>query len=285
MGRVKKNCALVLWCFLLCFNSVSFADELTAPVPQEDILLKPEMRAEELSKAVYVIKTDIIAPYLINIVMFDRPADFEDLPYIIGFDQEVSLAAVGDIAYATGIKPNENMSTYSILRSLKPFDKKNDKNSVGLGAFIIGSAEMQASGEPQTLRITDATEYIPIGARLVPRIGLDLPAILEAKIPNKPMTGRILYVENESLGVGKNSVAIINLGQRDGLRQGDLLSILEIPKQIKNKKTDKQVVIKERKFGEIVIYKVMDKTSLGFVVDATRAVLVGDKVTAAQRGS
>lgn len=267
-----------LCCWSIIFSPPVLAEDFQKLPEFGDVVLKPQMRVDPLDKNIYSIETKSILPYLENIVMVDSMRDYEKLPYIIGFDRQVTLGSADNFAYVMGINPNDNLSAFSIIKSGIMFVNPETKEKLGLQTFVVGNAEMNNFAVPQVLLITYAIEYIYAGARLIPHVGLDLPAVLPARLPSKPMRGYVLYVRNDTVGAGQYSIAALSLGRRDGLALGDLLELRDADRQTQDLYTKKNVSIKPTKFGEILIYKCMEKVSLGFILNASRPVLVNDQV-------
>lgn len=280
MLSINKNflagCAL-LWMLTGAF-ALAYADEV-------EVILKPEMRAEPLTSTVREIRTNRIHQYLENMVVFDTERQFEALPYVLGFANSVTLGSSGDTAYATGIRKGDNLSSYTFLKPLQLLiDPKNGEN-LGLLTLAVGTAEMNQYAKPQSLKLINSIEYIAAGFRLVPREGLYVPAIVDARRPDESVYGYVLYVQTTSTGVGNSSIIVVSLGTRDGIEQGHLLDLMDSSKNIVDLYTNNNVKIQPTKFGEIIIYKAMEKVSLGYITSATRPVLVNDLAVAPPVGS
>lgn len=257
---------------VLIFASTVYAQE-SAP----EIKLKPQMRAEPLSNAIETIDTEELASYFENIAIFDKEKDFEELPYIVGFDNDANMGATGDIAYSRGLD-SPNIAAFTMLAPGEIYKDPDTKEVLGYFAEVIGNTEVQRWGSVQTHTIVNSLTPIDIGTKLVPRIGLDLPSVLEVHEPQTPMSGRVLDVDNDEVGVGHFSVAIISIGERDGARPGDLLYVLEAPTYVRDPNTHKDVLLPSEAFGKLLIYKTYEKVSLAIVVEANKPVKKLDKV-------
>jgi hypothetical protein len=286
-GRV--NIVIKVACFtiigmLLGANQPGFA--VQRGTNDVDVILRPQMRAEPLDKPVYRINTASLNSYLQNVVEIANPDDYSELPYITAFAGDAYNGGAGDLAYATGIQPKDKQSYYSLVNSGRELVNPDTQELLGIEAYVIGNAELRSySRESQSIYISKASETVGIGTRLIPRVALELPNILEARVPNKSMLGYVLSINYQDAGVGSHSTAIIGLGKRDGLERGDLLYLMDVPQEVTDLYTKETSTMKSRKFGEIVIYKVMEKFSLGFVLSATRSVLINDKVIAMASGN
>lgn len=275
MGVILKRVLLIITVIVSCG---AFADESkTLPQVPTTTKLSPQMRSTPLTSTKYTIQTAALSPYLDNSVIFDSIDAYEAQPYIVGFPDKHNLGGSGDLAYATGITQGENVSAYTILRQGSNYTNPDTKEFLGIQAITIGTAEVQSYGQPQILKITSANEHIEISSRLMQRTGLDLPAEIDAK-PAKPgLNGVVLSVSSSRSGVGRYASIVVSLGDRDGLQLGDLLDLMEQPVKIPNEGSADHNVL-PTKFGEVLIYKVMQKVSIGVIMQTTRGVAPGDSV-------
>ncbi len=257
--------------FALLFTIQAYAQ-------QPEVVLRPRMRAEPFSKAINTVDTESLSSYFENITIFDKPADFDKLPYVVAFDNHATMGATGDIAYVQGINQADKITAFSLLAPGKKFIDPDTKEVLGFYADSIGNAEVIRWGDLQTIRITYALTPIDPGIKVTPRIGLDLPSVIEVRYPARPLSGRVLQVDNDIIGVGHFAVAVISVGERDGAQSGDLLQILEAPTYVRDVNTHKNVLLPEESFGQMLIYKTFEKVSLAIITESDKPVIIGDKL-------
>jgi len=283
----KLRIVLIVLVFAMCSNASSLQElDLTETVVEEkpvevekpEVILKPRMRPEPLTGVLDYIDTESLTSYFENIVLFDTKEEYEDLPYIFGFDREATMGASGDIAYSLGVDSATNIAAYTILIPGEVFTDPDTGEKLGFYADVIGNGEITRWGNVQTMLITRSITTIDPGSKLIPRIGLDVPTIIKVRYPDTPMGGRVLSVDNDEAGVGTYSVAIINIGTRDGAKTGDLLDLLEAPREIRDTTKHQDVYAPTEKFGKLLIYKTYEKVSLAIVVEANVSVKIGDKI-------
>lgn len=282
MGEKIKYQLFVIFCLAAVINTTSYAKEIKNLPNFGETVLQPKMRPEPTSKALFSLRTETLAPYLENILIFDSQEDFDSLPYVLGFASGLNMGSTGDTAYVAGINKSNNLSVYTLLGSGTMLTNPDTKETFGIEVHTIGSAELIELGEPQLLLITRAKSNLAVGSRLMPHVDLDLPSVIEARTPEKYITGRVISLAYRSVGAGHNTVVIIGLGEKDGLKLGNLLYAIDAPREIEDAPKKKQVSIKPKKFAEILIYKTMQRVSLGIVVSATRPILVNNYVASAE---
>lgn len=240
--------------------------------------LAPQLRVEPLSAALYTLKTNRMAAYLENLLIFDDMDTYETMPYVVAFDHNNTMTGPGDIAYTKGLYMQNDVSQFSLLKPGKVLSHPDTQEKLGLEVFIIGSGKVEKFGQPQTLRITSAETNIEINTRIAPLIGIFMPALLDIKYPPTYMRGYILSVQEDRQLAATYSVVIVSLGRRDGLRQGHVLDIVEGDRILPDKNTGLDVHLPSAKVGEVLIYSTCKKISLGIVTYATRCLVLNDVV-------
>ncbi len=244
----------------------------------EIVDLKPQMREESYSSTRYTLDTNKIASMLDNILVFDTTDDFEDLPYVVAFENDSTMGGTGDVAYVVGIDPKSVEVSYSLLSPGKVYKHPATGDMIGLQAYVVGKVELRKGGHPQTVEIISSSVPVERGMRLTPIVGVDLPSVFDAKYPTRNVLGYVLSIQKDSLGGGANSIVAVNLGRKDGLFQGSILDLREHKREVVNLIADDKISLPKVKFGEVLIYKVADKFSLGIVTYANRMLQVNDRV-------
>lgn len=240
--------------------------------------LKPQMQASPLTATLYSVSTENLLIYLRNFVMFESKEEFDDLPYVLAFDQDKHIAGPGDIAYTRGLNPKGDISSYSFLVPGKKFTNPCTDAVIGFQALVAGTAEVQQFGDPQTITIVSALTTIEQGTKLIPSVGIDLPAAIDARYPDKRMCGYVLSVSVNQAGGGKLSVVMLSLNAKDGLKQGHVLDLIDGKREVLDINTLNNVALPPDKFGEVLVYKVDERMSLGIVTFSSRIVAPNDVV-------
>lgn len=240
--------------------------------------LKPQMRAEPLSAILYSLQSSDISMFLENVLIYDSKDQFETLPYVVGFDRNKTTGGPGDIAYAMGLNVKNDISSYSLLVPGRVISHPDTGEKIGLEANVIGSAILQKAGVPQTVLIVNSETSIETNTRLIPAVGIDLPVLINVRYPDKMLSGYILSIQVGANIGGPFDTAIVSLGRRDGIEQGHILDLTEGERELTDENTYKTVKLPTTKFGEIIIYQVKDKISLGIITYSERVVVANDIV-------
>lgn len=197
-----------------------------------------------------------VEPFLKNLNVVDS---FEDLPYVVGLEDNRLRATVGQNAYVRGLEGAQPGQRYMVVRPTvrfsqpKPTDDldnrgravpgsgnlwasyvaANDRNEFlgyELAQVNAGTLTQVASGnvEASTLQLQDSGREVRTGDRLVP-VQLnpyDLQFIPHAPA-NAPAPGqlRVLAVTDTFTSGGPRDVIAISGGAREGINNGTVFSI------------------------------------------------------------
>jgi hypothetical protein len=263
---------------MLTVLAVAHAEQFQYLPDTQEVDLKPQMQPSPLTATLYSVSTENLITYLRNFVMFDSKEQFDELPYVVGFDQDKRIAGPGDVAYTRGLSAKGDISSYSFLIPGKTFTNPGTDKVIGFQALVSGTAELTQFGDPQTIMIESALTTIEAGTKLIPSVGIDLPAVIDARYPDKSMCGYVLAVSLNQAGGGELSVVMLSLTKKDGLKQGHVLDLVDGQRKVRDVNTLKTVYLPPDKFGEVLIYKVDDRISLGVVTYATHIVSPNDVV-------
>jgi len=278
MLLIKKVLQLLMLGCTLTILGGAYAEQFQYLPDTQVVDLKPQMQAAPLTATLYSVSTEELLIYLRNIIMFDSKEQFDELPYVLAFDQGKHIAGSGDIAYTRGLRASGDVSSYSFLIPGKQFTNPCTDAVIGFQALVSGTAEINQFGDPQTVTITSALTAIEPGTKLIPSVGIDMPAVIDARYPDKAMCGYVLSVSLNQAGGGAFSIVMLSLTSKDGLKQGHVLDLMDGKREVLDINTLNNVALPPSKFGEVLIYKVSDRISLGVVTFSSRIVVADDVV-------
>ena len=251
------------------------------------IKLSPTIRAEVISNNKYTIDVAGILPHLKNIMVFTAKEQFETLPFVTKNENNNLMGEAGSQCFVNGAQEITN-GIYSLLREKKVYIHPETREQLGVEFNVIGTAKIAEKGKDFVIMdIIKSNGSIDRGDKLFPRIDLSLPAFINGVVPKIAMTGYILDTEEGLWDMGKFHNVVISLGERDGVEQGHILNILRTrsgdslftANKGKLKKTRKKTIDEGfTKYGELLIYKVFEKVSLGIILDAKHPITIFDVV-------
>lgn len=255
-------------------ESASFSDPDALP----PVLLRPRIKATELIEIPrYPLET--IKPFLYrDAFVFCSREDFACGPYVMGLDAVRSTAGTGDYLYVRGIE-NLTERSYTVFAPGHAYFDPVTREFLGYESEAIATAEMTVLGPVSEFKVVNATEGITLGARVFPSYILPPVQSLAQRPASAIKEGFILNIKDGQGDGGRNQVVLINLGLRDGLREGDILDIF----QTNRKRTICEPcpcppILPDLRLGQVLVFRSFEKMSLALIVRATEIVNIMDRV-------
>ena len=249
---------------------------------QPDIELTPALRASPRESAIPVIPREKIAPFLRDHSVVDA-AVLASAAYVVSGDAGRLLSGDGDRLFVSG--EVSQAVDYRLVR----FDKalKDPVTGEHLGTFVLDVGAASASdfrGEPSDGELTamwvkQVRQEIRIGDRLLP-IGAS--QLAPGYLPQSPRVsienGFVIAVAGGLTQMGPLDIVVINRGAREGLRPGDVLAIEQSGPAVNDPVTGDSVRLPDIRAGVLMAFAVYERASFGLVLEANRAMVVGDRV-------
>lgn len=250
---------------------------------QQTFKLSPEMREVRIDEAINTIPLSIIRPFLTQPRVVGAEV-MDAAPYVVATADERLLSGAGDIVYARGITES-TQEEFSVFRGGKTYLDPHTGEELGVEAIYSGDAVVKQPGDVSTLSLTYTNREVMVGDRLlaVEDEGFDLNFV--PRTPSQPMEGMIISVFDGVSQVGQYQIIVLNLGRRDGLESGHVLSVYKAGKTVRDAiSADRKatVTLPDEHAGEAMVFKLYDKVSYAIVMKATTSMHLFDKVRSAE---
>lgn len=273
------------------------------PGASETVRVSPRTRSDSLlGTALPTLKPHLIEPFLVEPVVVDASV-LERAPRIVATVEERVLMAHGDRAYARGMDSAPlrvaagEQRYYRVYRNAVPLKDPVSGDILGYEAQYLGKAEL-IRGEttedvpdgkggftkdkvPATVDISATKEEIRAGDRLLaePARGF---VSYTPRAPERTVDARVVSIYGESAVAyaAQNQVVSINMGARDGMEPGHVLSILTKGERIKDATSDSKEMIKlpSETNGMAMVFRTFDRVSYVLILDVRNGVRVGDRL-------
>ncbi len=249
------------------------------------IRLSPEIKMEELDRAIPTIPLDIIAPYMTKNLILNA-SEYLQLPYIVGIlDQHIS-AGTNDLIYVMGLPEDDKHTTYGIYRRGDAYhDPSKKKTVLGYEAVYLGEAHVERRGHPATLFIKKSKAEILKGHRIIP---INNNKIVNANFhPQASLlqrSGRIIGVLTLGIQpgvtmVGDSDVVIIDVGLEDGIEIGDVFNIYKKGPIVDDPiHANKYVKLPDEINGNLMVFRSFNRLSYALIMGAQSTLKVGDVI-------
>lgn len=243
----------------------------------DTVKLSPQVRVIPLSEAIPTIPLDAIDTFLSQsrIVSAEQ---LNEAPYVIAGGRERLVVGAGDFLYARG-QFADNVPVYGVYRRGDTYVDPDTNEVLGIQALDIGTVKVRdLDGDIGTMAITRTTEEIRIKDRLLTHEQRAINSNFFPSAPDVDLKGKILAVEGGLSQVGKLDVVIVNRGEREGLREGNVLAVYKRGEQVRDRITNEVVLLPDERAGLLMVFRTFEKLSLGIVLEAELPLTVKDIV-------
>ena len=249
---------------------------ITKVASNDVVKLSPEVRSTPIDTPIPAIPLDAISSFLTD-TRIVTPEELSGAPYVLEGEDGRIITGAGDRVYARGQKPAEKVG---IFRRTKEFVDPETGEFLGLEARSIGAGEVTAeNGDVLTLQLTSSNQEIRIGDRLLTNVNRPIATSFVPSAPEQEVEGQMIAVDGGVSQLGQFDVVAINRGTREGLESGNVLAVLKSGNLVRDPVTSETIQLPSERAGLLMVFKVYDKMSYGLVLQATRPLSVGDKVT------
>ncbi|WP_203299155.1 LysM peptidoglycan-binding domain-containing protein [Marinobacter sediminum] len=249
---------------------------VTKVASSDVVKLSPQIRSEAIDTPIPAIPLDAISSFLTD-TRIVTPAELNAAPYVLEGEDGRIITGAGDRVYARGDKPADKVG---IFRRTKEFVDPESGEFLGLEARSIGAGNVTAeNGDVLTLRLTKSNQEIRIGDRLLTSVNRPIATSFVPSAPEQDVEGQMIAVDGGVSQIGQYDVVTINRGERDGLEPGNVMSVLKSGNMVRDPVTGETIELPSERAGLMMIFQAYEKMSYGLVLQATRPLSVGDKVT------
>lgn len=272
----------------------------------DTVRLSPHTRTEALAPlALSTLPPHLIEPFLAEPLVVEQHTLLQ-APRLVATTDERVLMAQGDRAYARGpesapLRRDAGAPDhFRVFRNAVPLKDPVSGEVLGYEAQYLGAAELvreeqpspagagqahSAAYIPATLEIQRTKEEIRAGDRLLP----EPPRGFNSYVPHAPQAqveARVvsLYSSNALRYAASRQVAVINKGLQDGMENGHVLALVSQGQRLRDKTDPHQqwIQLPDEENGAAMVFRTFDRVSYVLLMDARRAVQVGDKLVTPQ---
>ena len=247
-------------------------------VPSDTTRLQPRIRYEPIVSAIPSVDLEAVGPFLSSNRVV-RPRQLDNAPYVVQGDSGRLLTGAGDRMYVRGQGLGAVGDTYSVVRRATNLIDPDTGELLGLEAEEIGAARTtDLSGDIATMMVTNSREDIRIGDRILPMETRALDPTFFPSAPQNRVRGRILKVLGGVSQVGSLSVVVLNVGQREGIEVGNVLTIRQQGALVRDRERNEQIRLPSEEAGMLMVFRVFERVAYGIVLEARRPLAVLDEV-------
>ncbi|UII71613.1 peptidoglycan-binding protein [Pseudomonas sp. HN11] len=239
------------------------------------LLPPPAQRLDPLSQ-------QAIQRFLLHNRILDTPQDLDNAPYIVAADAGRVLGANDERVHARGnLDPSQPI--YGIFRRGKAYTDPQTRELLGINAYDIGTARFVTAGDLTTLAVQRVTQEVRPGDRLL-RVQPPVDPAALAISPAAPFVeGQIIDIPKGVTQIGVLDAITLNKGRRDGLVEGQLLSVIKTGATVRDTLTGASTKLPDERAGTLLVFRTYEKLSYGLVLNASRPLAVMDRFETAHQ--
>ena len=240
-----------------------------------DAKLSPSIRVLDSNQAIAAIPLDRVNSFLSRSRVVSEK-ELDNAPYMLAGQQKRIVVGAGDEAYARG-KFTGNLMNFGVYRKGEVFVDPKTREILGFHALGVGAVSVKSiKGDVATLNVVRASEEIRIGDRLLPSEDRAVDPTFYPSAPDTDIKASIIAVEGGVTQVGKLNVVMINAGEREGIKVGNVLAIYKKGETLMDRVRGGNVTLPDERAGLLMVFRTFKKMSFALVLEADRPLAVGD---------
>ena len=245
---------------------------------RETVKLQPSARPSDFRDAIPAIDPAAIDAY-INAPLVTDENELMQAGYVVdGVDNRLILGKY-DQFYARGVEAAKPGDEYRIFRPGRHFIDPISEENLGWEAEHVGDARMLKYGDVSRLSVLQSHTDVSVRDRLRPITTKEsLPFFYPQAPLNSKISGTILEPFTAMTELGPLSVVAINLGEREGVRPGDVFRILSQSIKKKDPFTKEIYSTPKEKIGLLMVFRTFEKVSYALITNSSRQIKPFDTI-------
>ncbi|ELA09155.1 peptidoglycan-binding LysM [Moraxella macacae 0408225] len=238
---------------------------------------------ENVAGSIPAISLTAIEAWLDRTVIVN-PEDFNDTPYVFASKNKNIITGAGNIVYTNG-RPLIVNKRYGVYRKGKPYIDPMSKKVIGLEVTQVASGDAinVASNGVSSIELKKSFgQEVREGDRVFLEVGNHLPPVFYPKPAKANRGGRVIRVLNSISSAGRDGVVAINLGSRQNVSAGDVLTVFKKGALVQDNFAQVKgggVRLPSEEIGHVMVFKTFDDISYAYVLDAELPISEADYLT------
>ncbi|MEX5556019.1 peptidoglycan-binding protein [Pseudomonas rhodesiae] len=220
-----------------------------------------------------------IQRFLLHNRILDTPGDLDTAPYVIAADNGRVLGADGERVHARGVL-DPAQPGYAIVRRGRTYTDPRTRELLGVNADDIGTARFVSASDLSTLVVQRVTQEIRPGDRLLRLQPAVDPARLVTPASAASVEGHIIDIPRGVTQIGVLDAVTLNKGRRDGLVEGQLLTVIKAGARVRDPFSGSSVALPDTPAGTLLVFSTYEKLSFALVLSASQSLAVMDRFEA-----
>ncbi len=214
--------------------------------------------------------------------------DLTSAPYIIAARDATLLLEKDKDVYIRGLAHSQRGDSYGIYHAGKELRDIETNELLGTEISYHGQVAIIHPGDVTTANIEKSNREIRAGDRVIKVNPKPLSLSMPIMPPTNKVRGTIMSLYDADIITGQHMIAVINRGQRDGIRPGHILGVYSPPRFAKDpyeKRLDKwhskqaiEVKLPPERVGSMIVYSVNERLSYALISKSDHHIKKGYKI-------
>ena len=262
--------------------------ELERGTPQETakmmtdgsvVKLTPQARVSALDTAIPTIPLDAIQHFLRDALVL-TPEEIDQAPYVVGGQDKRVVFGKDDTIYARDpyTKWESLNQGYGIYRVGERYVDPQTREVLGYEALQIGTGKVTGhDAEIITLYMIGARESVRARDRVLSTRERKMTSVFQPSAPDADIDASIIrFLGGNVTSAAQNDVVVINKGVRDGLKEGNVLTIKQRGEYALDTVRGERVQLPSLTAGTLILFRTFEKVSYGLIIRSTLPIHLGD---------
>jgi len=204
-------------------------------------------------------------------------AELATAPYIVAADQGRLISSKGSHVFVRG---STTADRYSVFRPGDALVDPDTGEILGHEAVHVSKASLVKPGDPSKFVLTSSKRETLVGDRLLTDQDT-LQVGFQPRTSSVTKTGKIISLFDALSKVGKNQIVVLNLGENDGVQNGDVLSVISDDRQVRDVISPKKndfVTLPGDESGVIMVFRTFERVSYALIMSSHRTINLYDRV-------
>ncbi|MGH7884411.1 MAG: LysM peptidoglycan-binding domain-containing protein [Thermodesulfobacteriota bacterium] len=168
---------------------------------------------------------------------------------------------------------------YTIFRSSKEVFHPYRNYRIGHKVAILGELEVIEilGNDKAAAKITNSLREITKGAKIRPKEAFVKEVVLRK---GETETKGVVVATKDNIELsGKGDIVYLDLGKKDNVVPGNLLTVSTIPKEAFDPDSGKKIKLPGAKIGKVILISVQENSSTALICESERQIEIGDFVS------
>ena len=244
------------------------------------VKINPRVRSKPIDATIPAIPIESIRHLLERPMIIDKDT-LDESAYVLSSLDNHLINSSNDKLYVRKLDTTSGTGRYNIYRPNRALYDPITRELLGYQALYVGESKLLKPGDPASVRVISSEREILRDDRVMPVDHHDFERDFYPKPPSTDVHGEIVALLDAISKTGAFQTIAINLGNRDGVENGNVLRILRNGDVIPDKREkDPKFLVRlpDEQIGVAMVIRSFEKMSYALIMEANMPISIKDYV-------